>query len=439
MRAFGDEAFGGGQADPAGRPGDQGDFAGQIAVGRAQLELIQLQRPVLDPIRFGRAQALKPAHGLAGPDHADRAVIELSADIRLGRVLAGVDHSQTGHQDYPRGRVAQFIARALVLLEVGGVARDKIGHALAQLGPQGGRALLGRPVHKQGLALDVDEVVGAGRAQLRKLGRALAADEIERLGRVVPTQDRAALSRHKPARHRQDLGGQGLALRAREAARLEPAKDGFPLALGVDVVLGLGDDADRVVVALPGRIPPGHQPVLAHDHALHARVIEHAPGDLLAEGETRPDVINPGHPRPKHLARGRFAKRRAGQADEGIRMAVIDVGEGQKGVQQGLDRLARAARFEGGLVQIGDHFFVAHRCARDQGQNVVQPQGGKVAGPHRRDVRARGLDIQHLGHAPRKIRLGELNAGVAAVDVDDAPIAPEQVRAIDQPVEIRQC
>src|SRR6476620_11013717 len=111
-------------------------------------------------------------------------------------------------------------------------------------------------------------MVGAAGAERRELRELLRADEVEHRRLVVEMtdlafgrRDHAADRRHQLCRDRPTLlNGQGL-------YRL-PAKGGFALRLGLEPFDGAVDDADRRLVALPGRIAPGEQPVaLQHDPA----------------------------------------------------------------------------------------------------------------------------------------------------------------------------
>ncbi len=378
VTAFLGQLPGGGAANAAGRPGDEGYLAGKIAVRGAQLQLIQLQRPVFDVVGFLFRQAVEAAQGLSAAQHLHRPVVKLAAHVGVGHIAPGVHHAHARDEDDAGRGVAHFVARFLAALKVIGVALFVLGDAALQRLLQRFHALGRFPGGVEGLALHVYQVVGAGGPALAHLWGVGAADHIQHFVALVCLEDGAAASADSAANDGQHFRQDGFALGVGQGRNLQVAKHPPALAAVGDVILSFLDDADAVVVHLAAGLAPGDQAVLAHDDALNAWVFPHFLANPLAEGEARANVGHVGHAAAIYPARFAFRVRGAHEADHGVWVGMIDVGEGDEGVQQRLDALARASWFQAGAVQVGDHFLVGHGVARPQRVYFVQLQDGEA-------------------------------------------------------------
>ena len=144
------------------------------------------------------------------------------------------------------------------------------------------------------------------------------------------------------------------------------------------------------------------------------------------------DVVNPSRAVAVDLAHGLPTVRGAGEGDDGVGMGVVDVLGGHEGVEKGLDALTRAAGLEGGAVEIGDHRLVAHRPALEEGQDLVQLQPGEAPLRDVGDVGAGALDPEDGRVAAHVVPFGLLHAGIAAVEVDEGAVGPEEAGAVGE-------
>lgn len=112
--------------------------------------------------------------------------------------------------------------------------------------------------------------------------------------------------------------------------------------------------------------------------------------------------------------------------------------ERHKGVQQGLNALARAARLERGAGEVLDHLLVGHRVALLQGPNLLHAQQGELRRGDGQHVRTGRLDGEALDLPPHVVGEHQLGGGVAAVDVDHGPVAAQQITPVDEPFEVGQ-
>jgi len=438
MRSVAGQPVSRGAANATGSARDQRHLAVELFGRRGELELVQLQRPVFDVVRFVLGQALEPAQRHPGPQHFHSAVVQLAADVRVPDVFAGRDHAQARDQDHARGGAAQLVALVFVALEIGFVLALVSGDAVAQLLLERVDALRRAPVDEQREALDVHEVIRARHAALADRPGVAVADHIEDLRRLIDLEDRRPVPGYRAANARQDLRQDGAALGLGQRRHHQLAEHAPAAGLVADVRLGLLNDADRAGVTRRAVRPPGDQPVLAHDHAFQPGVIADALANPLAEREAGADVRHEGRAVAVQGACGLGGLGHRGEADDRVRVGVVDVGGRGEGMQQCFDALARAPRLERRPSQVIDHLLVGHGFTGEKRLDLVQAEQGELRLGDRQDIRAGRFDRQHHHLAPDVVGHAQLGAGVAAENVDDSPVAPEQVAAIDQSVEIGQ-
>ena len=154
--------------------------------------------------------------------------------------------------------------------------------------------------------------------------------------------------------------------------------------------------------------------MLGEQHHLDVGVGADRLGDELREREAGADVGNPDGVGAEALPRQRLAVACTDDRTDRVWVGVIDVGVGDEGVQQRLDRRARHRRVELTACEVGDHLLVAHRVALEQRHDLVEAQAGEAGGGDRSQVAARPLDPQDVRLASGVVGLAHLDGGVAA-------------------------
>ena len=119
-------------------------------------------------------------------------------------------------------------------------------------------------------------------------------------------------------------------------------------------------------------------------------------------------------------------------------MGVVYVPGWHKGVQQGLDALARPARFKPGALQPGDHFLIAHLVALVERLDLLHLQQRELRLGDGQYVGAGGLDGQNFLFTADVVDHAQLGTGIAAKNVDHGAVAAQQVAAVDKSVQVRQ-
>ena len=192
--ALGDERPGDGAADAAGAAGDQGDRSLELPRRRRERQLVQLERPVLDPERLLVVERDEAAERGGAAHDCDRAVVEVAGEPGGLQRPPGADEADALDQHDPRARVEELVTLGPIPLEVGALALVEVADLLDQALPEGGRIVAIRVELDPGRTpLRVHEVVGAGRADLRELARLAPADELEHRRRAVDLEDPRAV------------------------------------------------------------------------------------------------------------------------------------------------------------------------------------------------------------------------------------------------------
>ena len=114
--------------------------------------------------------------------------------------------------------------------------------------------------------------------------------------------------------------------------------------------------------------------------------------DLFTQRKSRSHIIHPDHVVAKHGPGRSLATRRTCQRDDRIGMGMVDVRVRDKCVHERFNRWARATRLKPTAIEICHHLIIAHLLAFQQGQNLVQPQAGKIGWLAVRQIQTTPLD-----------------------------------------------
>src|ERR671916_214444 len=167
-----------GQPYPSRPTRDEGDPARELVRRRGEGELVELERPVFDRVRFFFREGDVAAQGVGAAYDVDCPVDEVSGEICFFGILRGGDEPEARYEDDPGVRVEHLLVSLFVAREVRLVFLSVTGDALAESRTQLVRVLvLWIEVHPQGPDLRPYQVVRAGRADLGELLRVTAADE----------------------------------------------------------------------------------------------------------------------------------------------------------------------------------------------------------------------------------------------------------------------
>ena len=136
--------------------------------------------------------------------------------------------------------------------------------------------------------------------------------------------------------------------------------------------------------------------------------------DDLAQLEARTNPVHVGEPVSQGFACDAFSSGVVRQRADGVGVHVVDVGERQEGVQEGLDRGApRAGIHQSPGHQIG-HLFVGHLTAITQCCQFRKAQRRVVRFDRPTHVGAGALDPHHLLLSPEVINDTSLGRRVAS-------------------------
>jgi hypothetical protein len=273
---------------------------------------------------------------------------------------------------------------------------------------------------------------GADRGELRKVA---AAGEFERFGIVGKMPDAAAT--HQPAEQRHQLRCGGCAVGGGARRCDLAAKRWPPGQFCVQIIRRVGDQRDGVVIAGLGAVAPADDAMPGEHHAAEARMR----GDIIAQFQPEIEArALPGQPAdraaPDRLGRG-FALTGSGERDDRVGMDMIDMREGQIGVERGIDRRRARIEREGAVRQIADHLVLMVEPAIEffEAEQLVLIERRKPVELHRTDIAARTLDPQDGdGFAGQRIARFELGRGVAAAEIGDGEVRTKAVRAIEEQI-----
>ena len=285
---------------------------------------------------------------------------------------------------------------------------------------------IGGQVEEQRPDLRAQEVVGARGAERGEARRVLGSEEVEYDVRVgepaddVPIRGRKAT--HDRREHRCTSAplhlGQGLVAGTRRPERL-----GTPVLFEISV--RLLDQRQCQGLRLVGRVGPRDDAVAAQHDPVELGLGGDEVAEPQAEVEPGPLPVEPAEPALERRLDVLAAVRRGREGDQGVRMQVVDMGEGKKSVQRRVDRRDRAARSEAGVVEQTDHpvLVVAASVDAFQAAQPLEVDERETSRRQRAEVAAGALDGENVARLARdRILELDLHGRVAAAEVGDARI-----------------
>ncbi len=239
------------------------------------------------------------------------------------------------------------------------------------------------------------------------------------------------------AQHRQHARQRGLARRAVERVEACAAEHLHLAALALPGQPGLCalNQVHRVFVAGAGRFAPAEQAVATEHDAAQAGVRGVVGGQALAQFVARTQPGHPAHGALVHLAGDRLAVGHGRDRDHGVRVHVVHVCIGQRGVQRGVDGGRAGVEVEGAVRQVAHHLVFVLQAAVQalERAQLVHVERGEAVELHGAHVAARALDPEHFGvGAAQGVALPDLGRGVAPAVVGDAQVRTEQVGAVQK-------
>ncbi len=444
------QAVGGRLPDARAGAHDRDDPPVELLLGRQAPQLRLLERPVLDVEGLLRVHGLVAVDGLRPPHDLDRAVVELGRHPRLALVLAPGDHPQP--RDEHDGRVGiahRRRSRPLAALVVRRVVAAVLHEARAEDRLQRfDVAGLRVPVGEERLDLGPQEVVGAGRAELRETRAVDAVDEAQHLRVVLHRAHEAPLDGDLAPEPREDLGQEAPPLVVREGRVPLPAEGPLAPVARLDVRRGPVDDLERGLVAGLVVVAPRAHAVVAEEDALRPGVRLDQRLHPEADVEARPLPGDVEDLVPVHLAAEPLLVHGRGDRDHRVRVQVVHVPEGDEGVQGRVDRARARVQVEHAVAVELVHLvldlrlrtaLLARQVARLHRPHPIGIERGEAVALHRAQVAARALHPQDLDAlAGEGVFLRELRRGVAAPGVREGQVGAEGVGPVDEAVDTAQ-
>ena len=202
----------------------------ELARRRGERELVELERPVLDPERLLVVEGDEAAERGGAAHDRDRPQVEVARELRGLRASA-----RPPTRPSPRSARRAGSGRA--------ARRRRLRSARSRRARAPGRRGRTRPVARasaaassrsgskatqSGRAFGVHEVVGAGSADLGEPGRVASADELEHRRGAVELEHARPIHRERSAQRRQHIGEEPVSLLAPSGARCTPPKASVP-------------------------------------------------------------------------------------------------------------------------------------------------------------------------------------------------------------------
>ena len=261
-------------------------------------------------------------------------------------------------------------------------------------------------------------------------------DELEDVWGVGKAGDPAVPGADATAQAGSDLDGEPGAGGAGGDDFAAEADGSFFRGVALDELADLVDDGEGVQVALALGLAPGEKAVAAQDDAVAAGVF--ADCEAHRQAQFKAGTL-PGKPDEGvvELAIEFFhfglAVGGGGQSDAPVGVKMIDVGEGKKAVQRGVNGGGDRIRAEGAEGVHGDHavFGVNAFVEAFEGQQLLLVEGGKAGALDAAQVAAGAFDPEDFDRlAGKGVDFSDFGTGVAAGKVGDAEVGAEQVGAI---------
>ena len=430
-----EQARGDRSADPAGCSSNQrGPARQRLGRGHApQLGLFEL--PVLDAEGLALTQAGVAVDAFRAPHDVDGVDVVLARDAGGRLVAPQREHPHLRQQiDHcvriPHRRTGRVAATPVISGVVGPIALGQLRQAL---GVAVDCCRCGRIGDHQGSDLGAQEMVRAGRTQLRQ-GRHLArAHELQHRWIIDEVPRLVRVSARQTAQHRQQLGCHAAARGRRQGLGHPP--EGQALRAPLEPALGGVDGPQGAVVALLRIVGPGEQTVAAQHHPDGVRIVLDEFLQPQSQLEARPPPRQPADAVAVDAAGDALAVGRRGHRDHRVRMDMIDVLVGHKGVQRRVDGGGALAPRKGAVREHVRHLVLMPGPAIDLLELLqgVHAQDGEAVEVHAAQVPAGALDPHDIDHAPEdRVLLPGLDRGVATAVVGHPLVGSEQVGAVAQ-------
>src|SRR5207249_1221464 len=192
------------------------------------------------------------------------------------------------------------------------------------------------------------------------------------------------------------------------------------------------DDREAAPVALARGLAPGEKAMAAEHDPVAAevtidRLAQHQ--GQLETGALPRDPDQAMSEAPVELLGLGAAVTARGQRNRPIRVEVVDVRKGEKGVQRGVDRGGHPVRSEGGERVVTGHLVLERLAAVEvaKPQQAVHTEESEAVPGDAAQVAAAPLDRKHLdGPCGERVCYLELAARVPAAEIGDAQIGAEE-------------
>ena len=368
--------------------------------------------------------------------------VKLARDPSFRLALAEAEHAHAGHQYDRRVRVAHgrgigLRVRPVVLLVFLAIAAKRMFDRGPQLLAVSGFGIPGR---KKRADLGANKMVGTARAETGEPLGVARVDKSQDLRRVRKVSDHPLLSGHAAAKKRKEVGGRGARVGARPVNLSSEEVGSRLFDVLPDKLPELVDEGDGVEVTLPLAFAPGKEAVSAEHDAVRARMRLDCRAQHHGQLEAGPLPGNPDQVVPEAPVEFLHALDPVGggrERDAPVGVQVVHVREGKKAVQRRVNRGCDRVRAERAQRVVARHFVFVLGAAITafEPPQLLQIQRGEAAALDAAEVAAAALHPENgLLAAVHGIWLDDLGAGVAAAEVGNTEVAPQQVRAIAEKI-----
>ena len=294
------------------------------------------------------------------------------------------------------------------------------------------------PLHQQRTNLGADEMIRATGAEIGEPRSRMRVNKVQHFGDIREVADHALLGRDATAQEGHQLVGNLLPFPVWSVPHAAKGLAVSPRAMALDELADLVDDGDGVEIRCTLGVSPGEKAVAAeYDsiatwHCLHRALQHHG------EFEARTLPRDPHHLVAElviELIHLFLTVCRGSQRDSPVRMKMVDVREGEKGMQRGVDGSRDGIVAEGAERIHADHLVFQFHAPINPGQrqHLVQIEGGKAFDLDAAQVATAALNPQHgLLLSVQWIGFIQLRAGVSTPEVGDAQVRSQEVGTVAQ-------
>ncbi|MNZ94024.1 hypothetical protein D3C78_1131210 [compost metagenome] len=193
-----------------------------------------------------------------------------------------------------------------------------------------------------------------------------------------------------------------------------------------------GDDFDGLRVARFRGFAPSNKAMLLHQYELGIRVCQYALCNHLRQVKARANVWHPYEAVTEDFLRQRLAVIRTAQANNRIRVCMINMLEWKKRMKQSFNRSPRMLGINHAVSKISNHLLIWHFGALEQRTNILHTQAGKIARLHRCQIGAAAFYIHNLNIAAAEILNDCFARCIASAVVAYPAVCSNNVRAVNQ-------